>query len=115
MARRARRGLIQVLTGPDTAPQWWRPPWQRRAYIAMSVTALALAVVNLASLHGQPSVTPTPPTACRASPCHYIHYVPPGIGQILLTVAVVVVPLLLAARYPLLGWRIGRASCRERV
>jgi signal transduction histidine kinase len=109
VARRAWHGLIQVLAGPDPAPPWWRPPWRRRAYIAVSVTALALAlgVVNLASLHGQPSVTPAPPTACRVSPCHYIHYVPPGIGQILLTVAVVVVPLLLAARYPLLGWRIG--------
>ena len=32
---------------------------------------------------------------------------PLGIGQILLAVAVVVVPRLLAARYPLLGWRIG--------
>jgi len=95
-----------VLVGPDPAPAWWRPPWPRRVYIALGVTTLALGVVNLASLHGQPIVTPAPPTACRASPCHSVHYLPPSIGQWLLTVAVVT-PLLLAARYPLLGWRIG--------
>ena len=106
MTRRAWRGLTQVLVGPDPAPAWWRPPWPRRVYIALGVTTLALGVVNLASLHGQPIVTPAPPTACRASPCHSVHYLPPSIGQWLLTVAVVT-PLLLAARYPLLGWRIG--------
>ena len=106
MTRRAWRGLTQVLVGPDPAPAWWRPPRPRRVYIALGVTTLALGVVNLASLHGQPIVTPAPPTACRASPCHSVHYLPPSIGQWLLTVAVVT-PLLLAARYPLLGWRIG--------
>jgi len=106
VTRRAWRGLTQVLVGPDPAPAWWRPPWPRRVYIALGVTTLALGVVNLASLHGQPIVTPAPPTACRASPCHSVHYLPPSIGQWLLTVAVVT-PLLLAARYPLLGWRIG--------
>ena len=106
VARRAWRGLIQVLTAPDAAPAWWRPPWQRWAYIALGVTTLALSVVNLNSLHGQPVVTPAPPTACRASPCHAVHYLPPSIGQLVLTVAAVT-PLLLAARYPLLGWRIG--------
>jgi len=106
VTRRAWRGLTQVLVGPDPAPAWWRPPRPRRVYIALGVTTLALGVVNLASLHGQPIVTPAPPTACRASPCHSVHYLPPSIGQWLLTVAVVT-PLLLAARYPLLGWRIG--------
>ncbi|MBV9380538.1 MAG: sensor histidine kinase [Streptosporangiaceae bacterium] len=107
VARRARRGLIRVLAGPDTAPSWWRPPWRRRAYLALGATTLALGALNLASMHGQPRLTPAPPTACRISPCYSLHYLPPGIGQMLLTVAVVVAPLLLAARYPLLGWRIG--------
>jgi hypothetical protein len=31
VARRAWRGLIQVLAGRDAAPAWWCPPWQRRA------------------------------------------------------------------------------------
>ena len=105
-ARRVWRGLIQVLAGRDAAPAWWRAPWQRRAYIALGLTTLALGLVNLASLHPQPTATPAPPTACRASPCHYLHYPPLTIGQMLLAVAVVT-PLLLAARYPLLGWRIG--------
>jgi signal transduction histidine kinase len=106
VARSAWRGLIQVLAAPDAAPAWWRPPWQRRAYIALGVTTLALGVVSLTSIHPQPTATPAPPSACRASPCYSLHYPPLSIGQMLLTAAVVT-PLLLAARYPLLGWRIG--------
>ena len=106
VARRAWRELIQVLAAPDVAPAWWHPPWQRRAYIALSVATLALGVVNLASLHPVPAATPAPPTDCRASPCYSLHYPPVSIGQLLLAAAVVT-PLLLAARYPLLGWRIG--------
>ena len=108
VARRAWRELIQVLAGPDSAPAWrWRTPRQRRAaYAVLGMATVALGVLNLASMHGQPIVTPAPPTACRASPCHSVNYLPPSIGQWLLAVAVVT-PLLLAARYPLLGWRIG--------
>ncbi len=106
MARRAWRGLLQVLAAPDAAPAWWRPPRQRRAYIALGVTTLALGVVNLASMHSQPTATLAPASACRASPCHSLHYPPLSIGQMLLAVAVVT-PLLLAAQYPLLGWRLG--------
>jgi signal transduction histidine kinase len=106
VARQAWRGLIQVLAGPDTPPAWWHPPWRLRAYLALSLTTLALAVFNLASIHGQPTFTPAPATYCRASPCYYFHSPPPGIGPLLLALAVAA-PLLLAARYPLLGWRIG--------
>ena len=106
VARLAWRGLIQVLAAPDAAPAWWRPPWRRRAYMALIVTTLALGVVSLASIHTQPTATPAPPSTCRASPCYSLHYPPLGIGQMLL-VAAVVTPLLLAARYPLLGWRLG--------
>jgi signal transduction histidine kinase len=95
LARRAWRGLIQVLAGRDAAPTWWHPPWQRRAYIALSGTTLALCLVNLASMHGQLGVPATPFSS------------PLSMGRMLLAVAVVAVPLLLAARYPLLGWRIG--------
>jgi signal transduction histidine kinase len=104
-ARPAWRGLIQVLAAPDAAPAWWRPPWQLRAYIALVVTTLALGVVSLASIRSQPTATPAPPSACRASPCYSLHYPPLSIGQMLL-VGAVVTPLLLAARYPLLGWRL---------
>ena len=106
MARRAWRGLVQVLAGRDVPPAWWHPPWRRRAYLALSLTTLVLFVLNLASIHTQPTVTPAPPTSCRASPCYYFHYPPLSAGQLLLVMAVVT-PLLLAARYPLLGWRIG--------
>jgi signal transduction histidine kinase len=106
VARRAWRGLLQALAAPDTAPAWWRPPWRRRAYMALGVTTLALGVVSLASIHSQPTATPAPPSTCRTSPCYSLHYPPLSIGQLLL-VAAVVTPLLLAARYPLLGWRLG--------
>jgi signal transduction histidine kinase len=104
--REAWRGLIQVLAGPDAPPVWWHPPWRRRAYLALSLTTLMLFVLSLASIHTRPTVTPAPPTSCRASPCYYFHYPPLSVGQLLLVVAVVA-PLLLAVRYPLLGWRIG--------
>ena len=106
VARQAWRGLIQVLAGRDAAPAWWHLPWRRRAYLALGLTTLALFVLNLASIHTEPTVTSAPPTSCRASPCYYFHYPPLGAGQLLLVVAVVT-PLLLAARYPLLGWRLG--------
>ena len=95
-----------MLAGPDAPPAWWHRPWRRRAYLALSLTTLVLFVLNLASIHTRPTVTPAPPTSCRASPCYYFHYPPLSAGQLLLVVAVVA-PLLLAARYPLLGWRIG--------
>ena len=106
VARAARRGLIQVLAGPDTPPAWWHRPWPLRAYLMLSLTTLALVVLNLASIHTRPTVSPAPPASCRASPCYYFHYPPLSAGQVLLVIAVVT-PLLLAARYPLLGWRIG--------
>ena len=45
VARQAWRGLIQVLAGPDAPPAWWHPPWQRRAYLALSLTTLVLFVL----------------------------------------------------------------------
>jgi signal transduction histidine kinase len=81
-ARRAWRGLVQVLTGPDPLPVWrWRSPQERRvAYAALGVATLALFLANLAGVA--------------------------TLGQLLL-VAPVVAPLPLAARYPMLAWRIG--------
>jgi glucose-6-phosphate-specific signal transduction histidine kinase len=81
-AGRARHGLVQVLIGPDPPPVWrWRSPRQRRvAYTALGVATLALCAANLAGI---------------ATP-----------GQLLLAVPVVA-PLPLAARYPMLAWRIG--------
>ena len=81
-AGRAWHGLVQVLTGPDPPPVWrWRSPQERRAaYAALGVATLALCAVNLAGIA--------------------------TVGQLLLAVPVVA-PLPLAARYPMLAWRIG--------
>ena len=76
--RGAWRGLIQVLAGPDAPPAWWHPPWRRRAYLALSLATLALFVLNLASIRTRPTLSPAPPTSCRASPCYYFHYPPLG-------------------------------------
>ena len=105
-ARRVWRGLFQVLVGSDPAPAWWRPPWPRRAYIALGVITAVLGVASLTSIHAQPFATPAAANTCRAAPCYALHYPPLGVGPLLLAVAVVT-PLLLAARYPLLAWRIG--------
>jgi signal transduction histidine kinase len=81
-AGRAWHGLIQVLTGPEPPLVWrWHsPPERRAAYAALGVATLALCVVNLAGIA--------------------------TLGQLLLAVPVVA-PLPLAARYPMLAWRIG--------
>jgi len=81
-AGQAWHGLIQVLTGADPPSVWrWHSPQERRAaYAALAVATLALCVANLAGVA--------------------------TLGQLLLAVPVVA-PLPLAARYPMLAWRIG--------
>ena len=81
-AGQAWHGLIQVLTGPGPPSVWrWHSPQERRAaYAALAVATLALCVVDLAGVATW--------------------------GQLLLAVPVVA-PLPLAARYPMLAWRIG--------
>jgi signal transduction histidine kinase len=81
-AKRAWRGLVQVLIGPDPPSAWrWRSPQQRRvAYGALAMATFALCVANLAGGIA-------------------------ALGQLLLAVPVVA-PLPLAARYPMLAWRI---------
>src|SRR5881394_761995 len=82
VAKRAWHGLVQVLIGPDPPSVWrWHSPQERRvAYAALGVATLALCAANLAGI---------------ATP-----------GQLLLAVPVAA-PLPLAARYPMLAWRIG--------
>src|SRR5215467_2454095 len=81
-AGRAWRGLVQVLTGPEPPPVWrWHSPLERRAaYAALGVATITLCAVDLAGIAKW--------------------------GQLLLDVPVVA-PLPLAARYPMLSWRIG--------
>ena len=83
VARRAWRGLVEVLIGPDPPGVWrWRSPQERRAaYATLGVATLALCAANLVSGVATP-------------------------GQLVLAVPVVA-PLPLAARYPMWAWRIG--------
>src|SRR5262249_25236253 len=81
--QRAWQGLIQVLIGPAPPPAWrWHSPRERRAaYAVLGVATLALCAASLVGGIAES-------------------------GQLLL-VAPVVAPLPLAARYPMLAWRVG--------
>ena len=103
-ARQARAGLAQVLAGRDGPVAWrWRAHRERRAAIAaLAAATLALCLVNVASMHGLASphlpggsVPPRPVTGHALS-----------LWQLAAAV-LAVAPLPLAARYPLLAWRIG--------
>ena len=85
-------GLIQVLTGADPAPAWsWRSRQERRAaYAALAAATLALCFLNATQVHK---------VAASGQP-------PADVAQRLLALAVVL-PLPLAARYPMLAWRAG--------
>ncbi len=90
------RGLLQVLAGADRAPPWrLRSPQQRRAADAgLALASLALIIVSVASVRG------------LAVSSGGVTHPPLSAGLVLLAVAVVA-PLPLAARFPLLGWRVG--------
>ena len=81
--RRARHGLIRVLAGPEPPPVWRWPSSQERqvAYAGLWVVTLLLCAANLNGA--------------------FAH-----LGQLLLAVPVVA-PLPLAAKRPMLAWRIG--------
>ena len=102
-ARRVWPGLIQVLAGPAPGPAWrWRSRGERRAaYAALGVATLVLGIVSLAAIHGAAIHGPLP--RVRPAP---VGELPLNLGQQVLAVAVVA-PLPLAARYPMLAWRIG--------
>ena len=65
----------------------------------MDLASLRLCMANAGTIHGVP--------AMRGPPILSPPTTQPGLGQRLLAVAVVVAPLPLAARYPMLAWRIG--------
>jgi signal transduction histidine kinase len=119
--RVAWRGLAGVLLGADPSPGGgWRSPWQRRIiYLVLGGAMLLLCAASLASLDGGPAWAgpcpgaKPPETAVQVVVhCHGAHQVLGVIGGpanlwALVAAGVVVAPLALAARYPLLGWRIG--------
>jgi signal transduction histidine kinase len=114
------RGLVEAVAGPDpSAGRRWRPPGERWAARAvLGVATLALCTASLASLsngygplilgfgarqapNGSDFPAQLPATAVVPSET---------LGRVLALVLValaVVAPLLVAIRYPLLGWRLG--------
>jgi signal transduction histidine kinase len=121
VTRAAWRGLAEVLTGADPIPRGgWRSRWQRGVvYTALGGAALLLCAASLASLDGGPAWAGPCPGAkpyrlagqmvvhCPADHSVLGMFGGPTSLSALAAVAVVVVPLALAVRYPLLGWRIG--------
>ncbi len=98
------RGVAEAAIGPDPAPAWtWRSPQERRAaYAALVLASLALCLINVSTVRGVPGLQ-----AVAAGPSFPLSgQLSPGLGLRLLAL-VVVVPLPLAARYPLLAWRVG--------
>ncbi len=120
--------LIQVAAGADPAPAWrWRSPWQRRAAVwgglaAGTAAAVTVSVVYVTfSAAGKKTlgaVTPPPQIAkdLGQNPAHhggggligFLNLQATWAMVLLILVSLVgVVPLPLAVRRPLLGWRIG--------
>jgi signal transduction histidine kinase len=92
--------LVQVLARPAPAVAWpWRSAQERRAaYAALALATVALVILNAGTLHGVAALHgPLVPDT---------NQLPPTLGQRLLA-AVLVLPLPLAARYPMLAWRAG--------
>jgi len=83
--------LIQVLAGPDPAPAWrWRSRQERRsAWAALAAASIALCFISATSVRQDSGGT------------EYVSAL-----QVMLAL-VVVLPLPLAARYPMLAWRVG--------
>ena len=92
--------LVQVLARPAPAVAWpWRSAQERQAaYVALALATIGLIILNAGTLHGVP--------ALHGSPVPGTNQLPPTMEQRLLA-AVLVLPLPLAARYPMLAWRAG--------
>jgi hypothetical protein len=110
------RGLVQVVAGPDpSSRRRRRSPGQRWAgRTVLGATTLLLCAASLASLllilgsrnrqlpAGSGSYYPLPAAAAVPSPVSVV-----SVLVLALVALAVVAPLLVAIRYPLLGWRIG--------
>ena len=85
--------LIQVLAGPDPAPAWrWRSRQERRsACAALAAVSLALCFISVTNVHQVASGGAEPPVSA---------------WQVMIAL-VAVLPLPLAARYPMPAWRAG--------
>jgi hypothetical protein len=123
------RALVQVLAGSDPSPRGrWRSRWQRwAAFGGLGAATLLVCAASLASLGMGQSATlvdsrghglhmspgsefhlkPKPLIGAQKSLPHWLALAPGGPMTLMVLAAVgAVVPLALAVRYPLLGWRI---------
>ena len=120
LAGQTRRGLAGTLFAADR-PSAWRSPWLRRAaHAAMAAATVMAGLLSVATmLRVTPAffwlggVTSPGPGTVVFDFYGYQFNAPAGfmpgapLTLAVLVALAVVVPLPLAARYPLLGWRIG--------
>jgi signal transduction histidine kinase len=102
-ARAGWRGLIQLAAGPDPVPGWrsWPPRQRQAAYVCIGLVTLVLLVVTL--LNG-----PSSPSAFLGPALRQVQGTQTGMPwPLVLLGPLAVLPLPLAARYPMLAWRIG--------
>jgi signal transduction histidine kinase len=102
------RGLTEILAGPDPAPgpRWREPRHRRAAQGALAAAMVVLGLISLASIRHLPPGDRVLSGALPLSAGRLTATWPLTAAQALTAVAVVL-PLPLAARYPLLGWRAG--------
>lgn len=123
-ARLAWRGLVHALIGPDQTARWRRrsPVSRRVVYAVLALATATLAVLSLVWLAGQQDVFtvafvhPVPNRfvdiealgeARQLAQLRVVGLIPGGPMTVVVLVALAVLaPLPLAARYPLLGWRL---------
>jgi signal transduction histidine kinase len=118
-ARSAGRALIQVLAGADPPLRGpgWRSPWQRLA--AWTAAGLLLCAASLVGAGGGPSAPgrrhTVNQTIWAGTYLRHLDAIPPALSAALggpatvlnlVALATVVIPLGLAIRYPLWGWRV---------
>jgi signal transduction histidine kinase len=131
LAAQAGAGLVQVLIGPDPAPVWRSPGRRRAVFGGLTAATLVLCLASLATVSGNwirvGTIQRVSPAHLGTTAQHAVvlgpspsdllarpFFLPGGwllpmgpMAVLVLIALVVVVPLPLAARYPLMGWRIG--------
>jgi signal transduction histidine kinase len=116
VAMAAGHGWREALLAGAAPLWWWRAPWQRRAAFGLLVIAtLAACAASLACLPGITVLPHNPQTAFvavrLASSRHFVEsnwLLTPSasMAAAILIALAIALPLALAARYPLLGWRL---------
>jgi signal transduction histidine kinase len=96
-------GLIQLATAPDRTPAWrsWSLRQRQVVWAGLALVSLILAFITLTN-------GPSTPDRFIGSALRQLQGTSGGMtNRVMLLGLLAVLPLLLAARYPLLAWRIG--------